>query len=330
MDYIGSKVKLNSWMFSIIEKVMPPNNCTFLDACAGSGAVSRYAADRGYNVISNDLMAFSKATTNGSIGLKPSQKKRAKELIEYLNTLEGIDGFFFQHFASNGKLYFTPENAKIIDNVRKEIGKIDDEKVKDYLLYCGIEALSRVNNTAGVQAAYLKKFKDKAKEKFALREEDTVKGTVDAHTMDIFKLLNDPSFRKHHNENILYIDPPYNHRQYGPNYHLYETFVLYDNPVLKGKTNLRKNWKEECGSSFCTKSKCLDFLKSVVDSTTAKYTFLSYSTDGILTEKEIVESFPNRVTVEKKEQRRYKSDSSKEREYSTSELHEYLFQISRK
>lgn len=330
MDYIGSKIKLNGWIFGIIEKVIPPDNCIFLDACAGSGAVSRYAASRGYKIISNDLMAFSRVTTNGSIGLKPSQKKLSVEYIEKLNSLKGIDGFFFQQFASNGRLYFTHENARIIDNVRQEIEKIDDKKVKDYLLYCGIEALSRVNNTAGVQAAFLKKFKDKAKEKFALREEDTVKGNVVSYTTNIFKLLNDPSFRKHHNEDVLYIDPPYNHRQYGPNYHLYETFVLYDNPPLKGKTNLRENWKEECGSLFCTKNKCLEFLKSVVNSTTAKYTFLSYSTDGLLTEKEIVEAFPNRVTVNKKEQRRYKSDSSKEREYSTSELYEYLFQISRK
>lgn len=327
MDYIGSKVKLNDWMFSIIKEVMPPR-CIFLDACAGSGAVSRYAAKEGYTVISNDLMAFSKAVTNGSIGITERQKKLASDFIKNLNTLEGSAGFFSKQFSDNGRLYFTPENARLIDAIRAKIETIRDKKVKDYLIYCGVEALSRVNNTAGVQAAFLKKFKEAALRKYLLKEEPTVDGIIFAYNMDILKLLNDSKFRRNHKEDILYIDPPYNQRQYGPNYHLYETFVRYDSPELKGKTGLRNNWKEESGSLFCTKDGCLKFLIDVVNSSKAKYIFVSYSTDGLLKEKDIIDAFPNRVKVFKKEQRRYKSDSSKNREYVSSDLYEYLFQIS--
>ena len=31
---------------------------------------------------------------------------------------------------------------------------------------------------------------------------------------------------------ILYLDPPYNERQYLPNYHLLETIAKYDNPII--------------------------------------------------------------------------------------------------
>ena len=34
---------------------------------------------------------------------------------------------------------------------------------------------------------------------------------------------------------IIYMDPPYNTRQYASNYHLLETMALYDNPILHEK-----------------------------------------------------------------------------------------------
>ena len=48
---------------------------------------------------------------------------------------------------------------------------------------------------------------------------------------------------------ILYLDPPYNTRQYGANYHLLNTIALYDDFIPKGKTGLR----EYNRSKYCTK-----------------------------------------------------------------------------
>jgi len=54
MRYIGSKEKLNEWIFSIIFKDTKPDGLTFLDGCAGSGSVSKYAAKLGFaKIVSN-------------------------------------------------------------------------------------------------------------------------------------------------------------------------------------------------------------------------------------------------------------------------------------
>ena len=80
MDYIGSKVKLNEWLFEhIAAAVSPSKNTVLMDACSGSGAVSRYAAKLGYNVISNDIMEFPRAIANGSIGLSDSQLEKDRK-----------------------------------------------------------------------------------------------------------------------------------------------------------------------------------------------------------------------------------------------------------
>jgi adenine-specific DNA-methyltransferase len=39
---------------------------------------------------------------------------------------------------------------------------------------------------------------------------------------------------------ILYLDPPYNQRQYATNYHMLKTIAKYDNPIIHGKTGLRE------------------------------------------------------------------------------------------
>ena len=306
-------------MFSIIESVVPSKDAVFMDGCSGSGVVSRFAAQRGYAVVANDLMKFPKALANGSIGLTETQKAQVKYAIEELNKLGDKEGFFFHNFTTPTK-YFTNENAKRIDDIRCGINLISDEKVRDCLLYCGIEALSRVSNTAGTHGAYLKKFKSRAKEPFMLRMEELTDGIVEAYSEDLLDLLE-----KYKKEEILYIDPPYNSRQYGNNYHLYETFVRYDNPKLVGKTKLRDGWQTESGSEFCSRKNCLEFLKKVVEATSAQHIFVSYSSDGLLTKDEVCATF--KATVEQKDQRRYKADKNGNRTYSTKPLFEYLFHI---
>jgi adenine-specific DNA-methyltransferase len=322
MDYIGSKTKLNKWIFDNIQKITATK--TILDGCAGSGAVSRYAASLGYDVMASDLMKFSSVIANGSIGVSDIQLEEAKKHIVKLNALKGIKGFFYNNFCDKStpaRMYFTAENAMRIDHVRQEIEKITDAKVKDYLLFCGIEALSRVSNTAGVQAAYLKKFKARALERFTLREENVVKGNIRSYTYNILDLL--PVLNKDY---ILYLDPPYNQRQYGPNYHLYETFVRNDSPVANGTTGIR-NWKAECKSSFCVKKECLNFFKEIVKETTAKYIFISYNSDGLISLDELQKEIPGLKLLDKMLYRRYKADTSDKRKYDESDLFEYLLLV---
>jgi len=63
----------------------------------------------------------------------------------------------------------------------------------------------------------------------------------------------------------------------------------------------------------------------VVAATAAKHIFVSYSSDGLLTKKEICDTFG--ATVKERDQRRYKADDSKKRTYSEEPLFEYLFHI---
>lgn len=335
MDYIGSKEKVNDWMFGIMSKHLDPKDTVFLDACAGSGSVSKYAASLGYKqVISNDIMEFPSHIVRGALAFPLSDKdvELAVDLIGKMNALPGANGFFYKNYSlKSGRIYFSNSNAKKIDACRIFIEENvkDNLPLKSFLIYCLLEALSSVSNTTGVQAAFLKKLKERALKPMVIKMAPVRARPCEirVYSEDILTLLNDPEFRKNNKEDLLYIDPPYNERQYGPNYHLYETLAKYDNPTIHGKTGLRE-WVSESKSDFCSKKTCLEFTHNIVDATTAKEIYISYNSDGLLSRDEIISSFPKgKCSLHQMTQKRYKSDSATNREYNESPLKEYLFRI---
>lgn len=132
-------------------------------------------------------------------------------------------------------------------------------------------------------------------------------------------------------EDILYLDPPYNNRQYGSYYHLYETFVRYDAPQITGKGGLR-DWQTESKSDFCSKKTCLATLEDIISRTKAKLIVISYSTDGMMKEEEIIDMLEakckSEIAVFRQPQKRYKADNN--RENNKSALSELLFVVERR
>ena len=63
---------------------------------------------------------------------------------------------------------------------------------------------------------------------------------------------------------ILYIDPPYNQRQYYTNYHILETLARYDKPSIQGKTGLRRDTSTH--SDFCSKKRVKTAFKKLIKS----------------------------------------------------------------
>ena len=102
--------------------------------------------------------------------------------------------------------------------------KLINENEYFYLLSSLIESIPFVSNIAGTYGAYLKHWDKRALKKLELVKLDVVENhkknkcfNVDANEL-IHKISGD----------ILYIDPPYNSRQYVPNYHILQTVAKYD------------------------------------------------------------------------------------------------------
>ena len=154
-----------------------------------------------------------------------------------------------------------------------------------YLVAALIEAVPFVSNTTGTYGAYLKKWDKRAFKPLVLDDHEIFdNGLVNkSYCGDANKLI------KKLEGDIIYIDPPYNGRQYGSNYHVLETIARYDNPTVSGITSMRDN--SDIRSRFCMKSKAEAALNEIVSNCNFSYIFLSYNTEGILSEGQIKEIF---------------------------------------
>lgn len=171
------------------------------------------------------------------------EAKDRSDLLAELDNLSGKQGFVFEHYSFGGasqRQYFSAENGQKIDAIRTEIDKwLKSKKINEddyyFLLASLLEAADKVANTASVYGAYLKHLKKSVEKPLELRPAlyDINDNSHEVYNEDANELI------KKIEGDILYLDPPYNAREYGANYHLLNTIALYDKFEPKGKTGLR-------------------------------------------------------------------------------------------
>jgi adenine-specific DNA-methyltransferase len=341
MNYIGSKLSLLPFLEESIFKVAGnDNDKVFCDLFAGTGAVGIHFKKLGYRIIANDIQYYSYVLNRHYIGnhkeLKfdglneeikelKSSKNHIKTVIGYLNSLEPLQGFIYRHYCHNehcDRQYFTAENGALCDAIRTkiEIWQTENKITADeyyYLLCSLLENIDKYANTASVYGAYLKHYKKSALKTFALTELPILVNEKEhaIYNEDSNKLIIDIE------SDILYLDPPYNTRQYSSNYHLLETIAKYDEPKIEGKTGLRKN---KTNSAYCSKQSVKREFEDLINNAKTKYIFLSYNNEGLLTLSDIKEimSHKGEYGFFTKEYNRFKADSS--RDYRASKTVEYL------
>lgn len=309
MRFIGSKASLLENIKQVIDENCDGVNEIFCDIFSGTGAVSRYFKPY-YRIISNDLLYFSyllNAATienNAEPQFKTLKKHGIDDPIGYLESAEIplclINGFVTESYSPKGqagRMYLTEENAERIDFIRQTIEKWYTKKwigpyEYRYLLACLIEGIPFVSNITGTYGAYLKQWDKRAFKRFelyklAVGDNGRTNLCYNENANDLIKKIGG---------DILYVDPPYNDRQYLPNYHLLETVAKYDEPVLSGVTGVRPYDGEK--SDYCIKTKVYDAFDDLIHNADFRHIVISYSDDGLLNVEQITEILSKRCIAE--------------------------------
>lgn len=299
MRYIGNKTNLLKNINQVIKDNCDGNERVFCDLFSGTSSVARFFKNR-YKIISNDILYFSyvlqRATiTNNEIPdfEKIKNKLNVENVLDYLENIninrKKYKKFIYDNYSPNDnceRMYLTPENAKRIDYIRTTIEKWKKENlIKEneyfYLLATLIEGVPFVSNITGTYGAYLKDWDKRSFKKFEMIRLNVVNNNEEneCYREDANELIKKVS------GDILYIDPPYNSRQYLPNYHLLETIARYDEPKINGKTGIRTYTEEK--SNYCIKSKVYDELEELIKNAKFKHIIMSYNQEGLLKKEEI-------------------------------------------
>lgn len=326
MNYIGSKHKLSSFIKNAVTETVGTDlsNLVFCDLFAGTGSVGRTFKPLVKQVIANDVEFYSYVLNRNYIG--NHQELMFEEHLSFLNNLKESEGFIFHNYSENGKegrLYFSSENGKKIDAIRQqiEIWKKSEEISDDdyfFLLASLIESADKVANTASVYGAYLKQLKKSAQKELILKP---ALFTLNSNKHQVFN-ADSNALIKEIKGDILYLDPPYNKRQYGSNYHLLNTIAKYDSFVPQGKTGLRTYYR----SDYCKKSEVKNSFGELIKNANFKYIFLSYNNEGLMTEDEVksVMSTYGKYSLKTTSYQRFKADKTENRNHKATSTVEYL------
>lgn len=333
MNYIGSKYSLLNFIDGTIRDVVGKDlsKLVFCDLFAGTGIVGRHFKSQVHKVISNDIEYYSFVLNRNYIG-NNKRLNGKNDYIERLNTIEDINnGFIYTQYClggGNGRQYFSDENGKKIDAVRttieqwKDRGEISDDMY--FFLLCSlIECADKLANTASVYGAFLKHLKQSACKRFVLTPAEH---NPDKSEHQVFMEDANILIRKIKGD-VLYLDPPYNSRQYGANYHLLNTIAEYIPFTPKGKTGLRVYNK----SNYCSKVTVQDAFEDLIRNSDFPYIVLSYNNEGLMPIniiKKIMSKY-GKYQVFQKQYQRFRADKKEVRNHLADTTVEYLHVLSR-
>lgn len=272
--YLGSKTKLLYFIDSILETEKIEFN-SFADIFAGTGAVANHFYNRS-NIIINDILDSNSHIYLAYFGKEEIREKKLKEYLKHYNSIDVKkydDNYFSKNFSNT---YFDKENSKKIGIIRDDIEKLFEEKIitnreKSYLLTSLIYALDRIANTVGHYDAY-RKIAIPRKKLFLLPLDITnSKYTAEIYKDDANNLV------KRIKADVVYIDPPYNSRQYSDSYHLLENIATWKKEKVFGVA--KKIDRSHIKSKYNMKSAGVAF-GDLIDNINAKYILVSYNDMG--------------------------------------------------
>ena len=156
IKYAGSKLKILPYIFEMVKELKDVE--TVLDGFSGTTRVSQAFAQLGYSTSSNDISVWSEVFATCYL-ISNQTDAYYQELIDYLNNLQGVDGWFTENYGGSElelKKPFQLKNTRKLDAIRDEIDNLNLVwEDKCMLLTSLIYAMDKVDSTLGHYAAYL-------------------------------------------------------------------------------------------------------------------------------------------------------------------------------
>jgi adenine-specific DNA-methyltransferase len=314
IKYTGSKLKLLPHILSMSKKASAgPSTAAVFDGFSGSGRVSQAYAKSGYTVYANDAAPYSKVF-NTAFLMNTMPPKSYQPLIDHLNALQPVDGWFTEHYGGDGfhresnkgdglKKPWQKKNTRKLDAIREEIDRLKlDEVTRAVAITSLILALDQVDNTIGHFASYLSEWSPRSYNDMKLKVPGLWinKKQNSAMNYDVFEAVK----RLPEGIRIAYFDPPYGSNnekmppsrvRYASYYHIWTTICLNDKPPLFGKAKRRADTSDTIAASVFEdfrkgpsgKFVAIEAIEKLIRETQADYFILSYSSGGRATADEL-------------------------------------------
>ncbi|PRD48025.1 DNA adenine methylase [Sphingobacterium haloxyli] len=293
--YYGSKRKLLPAIWGEIEKREIPFE-SVLDIFGGSATFSYYAKLKGKKLIYNDLFRFNYLIAKAIIG----NKTLSLSLDETLQLLKENPDINYKHIIQENfnDIYYPDDENRVIDIVIQNIQHLADEEKQAsayYILFqsCMIKRpynlfhrknLNLRTNYNGGNFGNKTTWERSFEELFIRFHKELSECTFDNGFDN--KILNSSALKCDANADLVYIDPPYfhkdNHLTYHSKYHFLEGLAHYDQ-ILSNINFETKNKEITINKTreFENKATFLFELDQLLNKHSDSVILLSYRSNGI-------------------------------------------------
>jgi adenine-specific DNA-methyltransferase len=267
--YLGNKYKLLPFITKVVNEECSDIN-SVADIFAGTGAVSSAFTDK--VLITNDLMYSNYICNYAWFGAEEYDPQIIIDCVVRYNALTDLeDNYMTDNFADT---YFSRDDCAKIGYIREDIevlykkGDINTRE-RAILITSLLYAMDKIANTCGHYDAYRKGVEfDKSLELYvpmANRQNNPNNQCFNTDSNELVKNIE---------ADLVYIDPPYNSRQYCDAYHLLENVARWEKPEVFGVA--RKMDRSTMKSKYCTQS-ATEAFEQLIGDIKAKYILLSYN-----------------------------------------------------
>lgn len=266
--YLGNKYRLLPFIKEVVKNEGLAFD-SFADIFSGTGAVSSAFADK--QLITNDILYSNYVCNYAWFSPDDFNEELIKEIIiSYNKSSDFQSNYMTENFADT---YFSKDDCSKIGFIREDIeDKFNSKKInkreRALLITSLLYSMDKIAKTCGHYDAYRKgaEFDSQLELSVPLATKNN-KGNKCFNT-DANELV------KKITPDFVYIDPPYNSRQYCDAYHLLENVALWKKPEVHGVA--RKMERKNLKSDYCTKNAENAFI-DLIQNITAKYILLSYN-----------------------------------------------------
>ena len=231
--YFGSKASTSGYVADIVNQLTKTG--TVADAFGGLGTIGAELKYNGHHVTTCDVLTFPHLFQVARIECNeiPSFKElklrenfeNAESILNHLNKQTEPNSWIVSEYALKRK-FFTEQNAVKLAGIWNTIAKWDKSGLLSYrerafLIASLLNSMDKVANTAGTYYAYLKSFHRKAIHHLKYEWIEVRRGNYIGKALlgDALSQLEGSDY------DVLYLDPPYNKRNYASYYHLPETLA---------------------------------------------------------------------------------------------------------
>lgn len=273
--YLGSKRAV----LPVIEQVvaaLPVAPKTAADVFAGTGVVGQSLARAGLAVTVNDLLSSNTTVYRAFFGAEPVRSDRLAELVGQINDAPIATlppNYFSTTFSGT---YYNEDNSRLIGHYRTQIEKwhadgVLNDRERAVLIASLLYGMDKAAATVGHYDAFREGAAADARLVFGLPELEQYDVEHTVTRRDANQLV-----REHHWD-LIYMDPPYNSRQYGDLYHVLDNVTDWQQGPVQFKA--RKMDRRHLKSDYCTTAAVPAFT-DLIDAVDTSTIIMSYNDTG--------------------------------------------------